>query len=388
MKNSLRKILIMLVTVILTLSVQVSVSAIDLGENLNWDAVTDLIGQIFPDTTTTAENPENTTADSETTTADGGENSGNEDSSNAVSSSGSSLAPSNQEEVSASETQPSTVYYPVATTAYDDSNIAVTTTEPAGDEEEDSSLSFDSSLSALLEDDSAAVIIQTPTESYTIEGLIVQNDNKTEDKFTWQIGALIAAAVLFVILLALIAALLIQNSKKKKEEAELNGPYGEGNKNDGAVPVEVMTPERIAELLGSAAGRNVSSGYEGISDFDRMSGEETAAAIKAAALMGQLSHSYSDPILRKYTDEPVMISPSSTPLPDIDAATVADILEATDYMLDDMNPDEKYAKYSDGGESTLATPENININGRICPDCGNDVPVDDVFCHNCGTYIG
>lgn len=374
MKKSLRKILIIAIAAVCAMSVQISASAVDLGENMNWDAVQELIGQIFPNNTTTEENPDNTT-----TTEPDNTTQKQEDTSNPVNSSGNGTLTTEGE--TTTEKPNSNTYYPTVNNNNNNNNnnlLNYPATEPAGDES--TTLSFEASLSDIFEDDSAAVIIQTPTEVYTIDGLIVDNGRTDDDGFTWQMGALIAAAVLFVVLLALIAALIIQNAKKKKEDAfESGGSYGD-DESSGPVPVEVMTPERIAELLGNAAGRNVSS------DYETMSSDETAAAIKAAALMGQLSHSYSDPLLRKYTEEPVMISPNSAFALDADTATVADILKATDNMLNDIGSDNVYAKENANSDTDN---KKVDSNGeRICPDCGNNVPIDDVFCHNCGTYIG
>ena len=144
-----------------------------------------------------------------------------------------------------------------------------------------------------------------------------------------------------------------------------------------------MSAERIAELLGTAAAKNVAGGYAG------MTSEESAAAIKTAALMGQLD-TYSDPLLRKYTDEPVMISPSAAAALDVENATAADVLRATDSMIDDITGGEKYASDVSGYKPPVAEGEPEKKEGapRICPECGNSVPADDVFCHNCGTYIG
>ena len=380
MKKNLRRILIAVITVICALSVQISVCAIDIGiGDLNLEDLKDLIGQL------TATNPANTTTtttQAETTTAQG-----NEDVSNPVSSSGTGS-------YSTTEAAPTTVggfenntYYPQFNiNGNSGENNQFTTTEPAGDES--TTLSFEASLSDIFEDDSAAVILN-PNETFTIGGnLVVKNEGEGKSEFTWQMGALIAAAVLFVILLALIVALVMQNSKKKKKRRYYDS-YPRSEDSSGPVPVEIMTPERIAELLGSASGRNVSTAPNPVNipaSYDAMTSDETAAAIKAAALMGQLSGSYSDPILRKYTDEPVMISPLSSPFADPDSVSVADILKATDYIMDDIMDGGIYSA-TDVSEKDDNQVDTL-LNGRICPDCGNDVPVDDVFCHNCGTYIG
>ena len=376
MNNKLRQIFTFAVAFICILCVQISVSAIDLGDikdNLNWEGVLDLIGQL------TSQNPENTTAAPETTT---GGNS--EDESNPVNNSGSGVYTTTEPETTTVFQYPTGNYYPTYNNDNNNNNgngnnnytNSFFTTEPAGDES--TTLSFEASLSDIFEDDSANIIVQTPNETFTIGNLVEKNENNQENEFTWQMGALIAAAVLFVILLALIVALIIQNSKKKKKRRYYEDSYPRHDESAAPVSVEIMTPERIAELLGSSAGRNVSNEYE------MMSSDETAAAIKAAALMGQLSDSYSDTLLRKYTDEPVMISRNSSSVPDIEYSSVADILKATDSMLEDI---ENESGSISGDISVKTVGSELKIN-RICPDCGNDVPEEDVFCHNCGTYIG
>lgn len=367
MNKCLTKIFIVALAVCCALSVQLSVSASpligDLGDLQDW------IKDIFPsttqsndDTTTTTTDPiETTTAPVDNTTTDLVNNSGTG--------------------THTTTTEPTTVdynttyYYPTNNYV---TNATTTTTEPV---EEETSLSFEASLSDLFEDDSAAVIVQTPTEPYTIGGLVVNDGNNDSSEFSWQKIALVAVAVLFVILLALVVALLVQRSRKAKEEADF---IPSSDDPSGPVPVEVMTPERIAELLGSSASANAPTRYAS------MTSEESAAAIKTAALMGQLN-SYSDPLIRKYTDEPVMISPSAAAILDLENATAADVLRATDSMLDEITGDEKYASDISGYKSGLSfedTFEKKNGEARTCPDCGNSVPADDVFCHNCGTYIG
>ena len=384
MNNKLRRFFTVVLAFICILSVQVSVSAINIGDigeeigkNLNLDAVLDLIGQL------TSQNPENTTTtEAETTTEK------KEDVSDPVNSSGTGVHSTTASQTTTVE-YPTGNYYPTLdnnannnTTQNNDNNYVnpFFTTEPAGDES--TTLSFEASLSDIFEEDSANIIVQTPNETFTIGNLVEKNENNTKDEFTWQMGALIAAAILFVILLALIAALVIQNSKKKKKRRYIDS-YPVRSESAAPVSVEVMTPERIAELLGSTAGRKVSNDKV-TNDYEFMSSDETAAAIKAAALMGQLSGSYSDPILRKYTDEPVMISQNGSHIPDADYSSVADILKATDYIMEDI---ENESGMTDIDLSAKSDDYSLKIN-RICPDCGNKVPEEDIFCHNCGTYIG
>ncbi len=371
MKNNIRKMIIAVIAVMLALSVQITVGAIDIGENLNWDSVLDLIGQL------TAINPDNTTTTETTTKADNGE-----DSSNLVNNSGTGVHKPTEGETTTAIQYPTGNYNPNNNSNNNNggNNIGniFNTTEPSGDES--TTLSFEASLSDIFEEDSANLIIQTPTEKYTIGNLVEKND-PSNDGFTWQMGALIAAAVLLVILLALIVALIIQNSKKKKKHRHYDS-YPKRDESSAPVPVEIMTPERIAELLGSTSGRNFAGNTN---SYETMSSDETAAAIKAAALMGQLSHSYSDPLLKRYADEPVLISPNGTAILDVDNASVADILKATDYIMDDIATDEDVEVHS---VSTPSATETSATTSRICSECGNDVPVDDVFCHNCGNYIG
>lgn len=370
MKNNIRKILTVVIAVVCIFCVQISVSAIEIGDNLNWDSVLDLIGQL------TAENPANTTTQEETTTS-------GEDLSSPVSSTGSGTHSTEAQTTTQQEypTYNNNNYTNVNNNNGYTGNL-YTTTEPSGDES--TTLSFEASLSDIFEDDSAALIVQTPTETYTIGSLVVKNDTDADDEFTWQMGALIAAAVLFVVLLALIVALIIQNSKKKKKR-RYHDSYPKSEGGSAPVPVEIMTPERIAELLGSSSGRNFSGGDVNMGSYETMSSDETAAAIRAAALMGQLSDSYSDPLLKKYYDEPVMISSLGSSISDVDSVSVADILKATDYIVNDIEASDGAGVPGVNINAPVVTASGVD---RICPECGNDVPVDDVFCHNCGTYIG
>lgn len=365
MNKYLKKILIVVIAISCVISVQLSANAA-LSDQAPW--LNDLISNFF---STTAQDPDNTTT-TETTTSSSVEST----TADPVNNTGSGSI--------TTTTEPTTYRYDT-TYNYQYNNggyntpTAVTTTEPAGDE--NNSLSFEASLSDLFEDDSAAVIVQPDTEPFTIGGLVVNNGNESND-FTWQKAALVAVAVLFVVLIALIVALIIQRSKKAKDD-EYVGVQLDNSEPSGPVPVEVMSAERIAELLGTAAGKNVANGFSG------MTSEESAAAIKTAALMGQLD-SYTDPLIRKYTDEPVMISPSAAAVLDLENATAADVLKATDSMLDAITEGEKYALDVSGYDVSDFDIENDSKSTvmRVCPDCGNSVPSDDVFCHNCGTYIG
>ena len=260
-----------------------------------------------------------------------------------------------------------------------------TVTEPAGDEEEPGT-SFDSSLLEWLEQDSAAIIVQNPSEQFTLNSGLVVNNGEEDDDLSWQQIALIAAAVLFVILAALVVALLVQRGKKPDEKDTGGVTLSNDDGPSGPVPVEVMTEARIAELLGSAKVHQ----YGGSAAGGRfLSPEEEAAALRRAALMGQLTHTYSDPLIRKYTDEPVRMSPLAG-INENDDVTASQILKATDSMLDDITGNEKYASdtsgidFLDGDISDLLEETET----KTCPECGATVQSGDVFCHFCGAYAG
>ncbi len=379
MKKSLKKIMIIVIAAICAFSVHISVSAASvqegIGDFLNPEKLSEWLAEIFGGNTTapnepvTPEKPDNTTEETTTQSKPTAANPfwPNVTGSNVV-------------------TTDSNTYYFYPTTAQNiDVNIFTTaqqTTEP----EEESSYFIGSSLSGLFEEDTAAVLVQTPTEPFTLgAGLVVNNGDK--DDFTWQKAALIAAAVLFVVLAALVVALLVQRGKQSKNEKE-KGSAESGSPSDssnsGPVPVEVMTPERIAELLGSASSISSVSGS--------MTSEESAAAIKTAALMGQLTHTYSDPLIRKYTDEPVMISPTANML-DMDNLSGEQLLKATDSMLDDITGNEKYAADTSGISVKV---DDIDIEEylsdssktKYCPECNKPVASGDIFCHSCGAYVG
>lgn len=378
MKKGLKKILIVLLAVVCALSVHISVAAASTGALSNWEEFSRMMESLL-NRTTTEPAPDNTTtteAPPETTTADSNDNTVQ----NPVSQTGSAIVTTTAE--------PNTSYYYPSYTSPNSAvgNLDITTSVQTTVPEEESSTTFSASLTDLFEQDSAAVIVQqTPTEPFTIDSLVVKND---EDKgaFTWQTVALIAAAVLFAVLLALVVALLVQRSKnaKKDDESSENQVTDEqgADSPSGAVPVEVMTPERIAELLGTV------SKNPGVSD--NMTSEESAAAIKAAVLMGQLTNSYSDPLIRKYTEEPVMISPVANINLDEDDITGAQILEATKSMLDDFGADDK-AQNSAGAVSAEEINASLDSNGvktKICPECRKPVGDGDIFCHSCGNYVG
>ncbi len=375
MKNCLKKIMICMMAVACACSVHISVNAAPNIGDTNLDALRDYISSILnrdntttaPQETTTVADP-NVTTDPNATTKDPVNNMGTGTvTSSTTTTNYPTVAPdNNQEPVGELTTVPHT-------------------TEPFG--EEDSSYG---SLIGLLEQDSAAVIIQTPTESYTLNAGLVVNNGGDDEGFTWQQAALIAAAVLFVILAALIGALLVQRSKRIKEEEEerrrLNNMASSSSQ--APVPVEVMTPERIAELLGTAVG-TPRGGASVSPDMSGMTSEDSAAAIKAAILMGQLSQSYSDPLIRKYTEEPVMFSPVSKVNLD-EGVTGAQILEATDSMLSDITGNEKYASDISGLHFSADDIDEFlsDSNPKVCPECQNPVASGDVFCHSCGAYVG
>lgn len=389
MKKCLKKILIIALAIMCACSVHITVSAQDDKAPNNWGSIdkliNDIIGDLTPGATTTNPNTETTTVDSNTTTTE-----------NNIANIVTGVV--------------TTAPQPSYTTAPDNANnnqggnnniappgqlttVPLVTTEPFGEEG-----SSNGSLADLLEQDSAAVIIQTPTETFTLNAGLVVNNGQREESFTWQQAALIAAAVLFVILAALVAALIVQRNKRVKEEEEERRRMNNmaSSSSSGPVPVEVMTPERIAELLGSAPNSNRGAYYNApvsqgqpVFDINAMTGEESAAAIKAAIMMSQLSHSYSDPLIRKYTEEPVTFSPVSKMNPE-DGVTGAQILEATDSMLFDITGNEKYASDIRGIKVPDEDIENIlnSTETKICPECKNSVASGDVFCHSCGAYVG
>ena len=138
-----------------------------------------------------------------------------------------------------------------------------------------------------------------------------------------------------------------------------------------------MTAERIAELLGS--GRNAAKYVSADND----------SLYKNAALMEQLAQTYSDPLIRKYTDEPVRMSPIAK-LNENEDISAADILKATESMLDDIAGKEKYASDISGVDFLDKNIDELleNTETKICPDCNSPVSSSDVFCHSCGAYVG
>lgn len=383
MKKTFRKTLIIFIAVVCALSVHITVSAqTGIVDN---DALGNMFGDLI-NQIVSGLNPENTTVASNDPTAEDSGNSATEQVSvqNGVADDTTETAPTSADTT--------TVYYPPSTTApqvTQNSVVPQITTESAGDGE--LSFTYDSSLSGLLEADSAEVIIQKPSETFTLGGVIVDNGgNKTNDVFSWQKIALIGAAGLFVVLAALVVALLIQRSNKKDDAYVGVSTDYVSEDQSGPVEVEVMSAERIAELLGSAprrhdnAGAAANAGYS----FEGLSSDDSASAIKTAALMGQLN-SYSDPLIRKYTDEPVRFSPLSSVSPDGEFSA-AEILKATEAMLEDITGNEKYASDISGmGISSESYDELLNdTEVKICPECQSPVKSGDVFCHSCGAYVG
>lgn len=376
MKKGFKKILIVLLAVVCAFSVHISVAAASTGALSNWEEFSRMMESLLNRTTTEPE-PDNTTTEAppETTTADSNDNTVQ----NPVSQTGSATVTTTEE---------STAYYYPSYISPNSAvgNLDITTSAQTTVPEEESSTTFSASLTDLFEQDSAAVIVQqTPTEPFTIDSLIVKND-EDDGGFTWQTAALIAAAVLFAVLLALVAALFVQRNKNAKKEADASEVQGSDGSDagspSGSVPVEIMTPERIAELLG-AAPKNPETN-------ENMTSEESAAAIKAAVLMGQLTNSYSDPLIRKYTEEPVMISPVANINLDTDDVTGAQILEATKSMIDDFADEDKEKE-----SAAVASAEDINtaldsngVKTKICPECHKPVGSGDIFCHFCGSYVG
>lgn len=389
MKKCLRKILIIVMAIVCACSVHISVSAQSNMFPTDWESISKWIENMLTGNTQTQESTTSTTetAPPETSTNSGDQTT--ETTTNIIDQTGTGTIPSATETTTLapeSTTAPTTINLPQYSTVPYPS--VLTTVEPVLEETEVTSFTYEGSLSDLLEDDSAAIIVQTPTENFTLGAGLVVNNGERENDFEWQKVALVAAAVLFVVLIALITALLIQKSKKTSEAKLANdGNDASSNEPSGPVPVEVMTAERIAELLGTspAAKRNAQSEY----NVNDMTSEDSAAAIKIAALMGQLTNSYSDPLMRKYTEEPVRISPIEKVGLDGDV-TAAQILEATDSMLDDITGNEKYASDTSGLNVPSEDIDTIlnDTKTKICPECNGSVQSDDVFCHACGAYVG
>ncbi|MCD7774309.1 MAG: zinc ribbon domain-containing protein [Clostridiales bacterium] len=412
MKKYLKKLLVVAMAVGCVCSVHVTVAAMS---NVSTAAIgssplTDwLYSLLYPDSTTTAANDDNTTTtepsgDNTTTTAASDDNTTVAD---PVNNSGTGTVTTTE-----ATTYSSSNYQYTYTTQTATELTTVTTT--AAEEEEDSSLPFSASLTDLFEEDTAAVIVQTPTEAYTIGSALTINNDDEDSSVPWQTVALIAAAVLFVILAALVAALVIQrNNRPAVEKSGSASTFVGGTDNTSATPVipEIMTPERIAELLGSASSAGGTSANGGA-----MTSEESAAAIKNAALLGQLTGgsfsginsnssdaSYDDDLIRKYTDSPS--SSQNTIDLDPDSATGEDILKATESMLNEITAGEKYAGDVSGVSVSLnSTPDEIDGSAkdetdnagdeksessetRICPNCGKPVMSGDSFCHSCGAYV-
>lgn len=267
--------------------------------------------------------------------------------------------------------------------------LATTTTTT---KKEDDSTSFHASLTDMFESDSAAmVVVPTSNEPYTLNAGLVVNDTDTKNGgFTWQTAALLGAAVLFVILAALIIALLTQKNKLSKNKKET--PYRSAPSSEPRIPKtpktdEVVSPARLAEILGSDSEKPKTVGYSG------MSSEESAAAIRSAAVMSHYSSVYSDPLMKKYTDEPVTFSDGRNIHLDENNVTGAEILKATESMISDLDdtPPEGYVPSSshvDEDEDDGDDDNKPSLGGRVCPSCKKPVSSDDMFCHNCGSYVG
>ena len=384
MKKTFRKMLIIFIAVMCAMSVHITVSAQtgvinnDALGNMFGDLINQIVSGLNPDNTTTAPDNNPSAEDSDNSAAEQESLQGG--------------AADNTTETTTSAADTTTVYNPPSTTAPQVTQNSVVPQITTGNVADDGmSFTYDSSLSGLLEADSAEVIIQKPSETFTLGGVIVDNGgNKNNDVFSWQKIALIGAAGLFVVLAALVVALLIQRSNKKDDEyVGVSTDYSSDDQS-GPVEVEVMSAERIAELLGSAPRRRDDSGVTANAgySFDGLSSEDSASAIKTAALMGQLN-SYSDPLIRKYTEEPVRFSPLSSVSPDGEFSA-AEILKATEAMLDDITGNEKYASDISGiGFSSESYDELLNdTEVKICPECQSPVTSGDVFCHSCGAYVG
>ena len=371
MKKALKNILIVCIAVSCAFCMHLTVSAEPGGGifgNVSIEDLSQMIQDLFtkptdPDETETTTDPNVTTDPNATTdpnvTTDPVNNSGT----------GS---------VTTSTTEFTTVYVPNNGGNTYPTQPMPTTTEPAGDENEPTSFDYEGSLSDWLEADSAVIIVQRPSETYTIDGLYVNNEDDSSDSgFSWMHIAIVAAAIMFIILFALVVSLIV---RRKRDDGGDDGYVDDHTQEDddtpkGPVPVEVMTAERIAELLGSA--KKAQNGYD------------SESSIRNAILMEQLTQSYSDPLIRKYTDEPVRMSPIAN-INENDNVSAADILKATDSMLDDITGNEKYASDVSGVSFLDDDIDNIleNTETKVCPECNSPVSSSDIFCHSCGAYVG
>ena len=372
MKKGIKKFLVVLLAAVCALSFHTSVYAEGIA-----DWIPDWMQDILNQWSTTVPNPDNTTAPPDVPTTDNRQE--NPTVTNPVSTEGHGSLTTTQNDPGNNNGNPNyNNQYPNG----NGQQLIVTTSPATTAPEEDSSTSFSASLSGLFEQDTYDMIVNTPTEAFTI-GAMIQPGND-DNGFTWQSAALIAALILFVVLLALVAALLIQRSKKLKKDAEDEKHHIESSEKHEPVSVEVMTPERIAELLGAAGKSRVGS-------FDASS-DDSAAAIRAAALMGQITNAYSDPLIRKYTDEPVMISPVAKINLETDNVTGAQILDATNSLLDDFDTEASDSSVDRvSNDDLLGMSETLDASDsgvRACPECGKPVLSGDVFCHNCGAYVG
>ncbi len=402
MKKCLKKTLIILTAILCAFSISILVSAAGLKAstkenaldgNLNGDEFRDWLDDLFNGAPTTSPNND---SNGETTTSSQNNNPTN---TTAASPSNTTSPPP---PLTGSWTAPATTYpyqnyYTTAPSYYYpqvvDPNAAATgaltttveaTTLPGVVVPEEESSSKLGSLSDLFEDDTVAALVEKPTEPYTIPGpLVVQNAE--EGGFTWQKAALVGALVLFVVLASLIVALIIQRNKnsKRDEKDVLDDDFS--SKDKEPVPVEVMSRDRIAELLGIAPASS-QSGDVNISSAD------SAAAIKVAAMMDKLAGSYNDPLLKKYADESDIITGGASSL-DENNVDASEILKATDSMLNEITGGEKYASDADGANTDSDNTESGSNESplddeKYCPECHKPVSSEDVFCRSCGAYVG
>ncbi len=418
MKKYLKKLLVVVMAVICACSVHVTVSALNEVNlaSIGGSSVLDWLTSFLNPTTTTSPDDEETTtqaADDNTTTTTVNDSTTVD---NPVSATGDGTVTTT---VTNATTYNSSSYQYTYNSGQSSTELTTVTTTAVEDDEDDETLPFSASLTDLFEDDTAAVIVQTPTEAYTIGSALTVDTDDNDSSVPWQTIVLIAAAVLFIILAALVVALIIQRNKRPEAGSKANSSssYVGSSENTAADPVipEIMTPERIAELLGSATKSTGQT--DGNVSKTELTSKESAAAIKNAALMSQLSHSYSDPLIRKYTDEPVVFSPQNDLNLDPDNATGADILKATDAMLDEITAGERYASDVSDIDMTFlkttlntdsptveadkkdissgdvsASTDDVSASAeepaeRVCPKCGKPVSAGDYFCHNCGAYV-
>ena len=266
-------------------------------------------------------------------------------------------------------------------------STAITTTEPV-------SSTVNSALNQLFAT-TAPVLVATTREQFTLNpgGLLVDEDDG-KNGFTWQTFALIGAAVVFVVLAALLIVLMTQK-KKLNDMGGISRPYN-------ADSLSRLPTAGVTEFENRPEEDRVRDYFEGTDsattaervaemNIDMTSGasRREAKAIREAAESGMISggRNYGDDdIIRKYTRDPVGFGSRS------DDDVPAEVLNRTDNMLLDLD---SYSAAVSGFSSSDPELRSV-ISGksgaegiaRRCPACGAVVPAGDLFCHDCGEYVG